>query len=289
MSSPRPQSSEEQQQPVDVLEMNEGYEKIAGTFQFTGTLIVYRTDSGDLHHAIPEGRYSSRSEVKIEDLRHNVLITVSAYSPLFPEGFTRAPDPLPQNCHVKKPRLNSYDRIQHGPRPDEIAETVLLEAEVRELLAQHPHPNVATYLGCQVSPDGRITGLCFETYQCTLMQRVNPGSLMKRRPRSHRQRGEDYSGLLAGVESGIKHLHALGLVHNDTNPSNIMLDGSGNAVIIDFGPCRRVGESLEGVGRTYEWYDEKIETALPQNDLDALEEIRIWLGDDDSKLFQFDE
>jgi serine/threonine protein kinase len=122
-------------------------------------------------------------------------------------------------------------------------------------------------------------------YQRTLMQEVNPGDLMKRKLRSDYQRSKDYSNVLAGIESGIKHLHAVGLVHNDINPSNIMLDGD-EAVIIDFGSCRRVGESLEGAGRTYEWYDEQVKTALPQNDLDALEEIRIWLGDE-SKPFQF--
>jgi serine/threonine protein kinase len=121
------------------------------------------------------------------------------------------------------------------------------------------------------------------------MQEVNPGGLMKRKLRSDRQRTKDYSRVLAGIESGIKHLHGLGLVHNDINPSNIMLGyGGGEAVIIDFGSCTRVGESLEGAGRTYEWYDEQVETALPQNDLDALKEIRIWLGDD-SGPFQFDE
>jgi tRNA A-37 threonylcarbamoyl transferase component Bud32 len=77
------------------------------------------------------------------------------------------------------------------------------------------------------------------------------------------------------------------LVHNDINPSNIMLDGD-EGIIIDFGSCRRVGESVEDAGRTYEWYDESVETARPQNDLDALEEIRMWLGDVCTP-FRFDE
>jgi serine/threonine protein kinase len=92
---------------------------------------------------------------------------------------------------------------------------------------------------------------------------------------------------LERLESTIGHLHSLELIHNDINPSNIMLDGNGPA-IIDFGSCRRKGESLEGVGRTYEWYDEGVQISLPQNDLDALKEIRTWLGDD-SEAFQFDE
>ena len=50
---------------------------------------------------------------------------------------------------------------------------------------------------------------------------------------------------LERVESGIRHLHSLGLIHNDINPSNIMLDGE--IPIIDFGSCQREGESLEGI------------------------------------------
>ncbi|KAK4039984.1 hypothetical protein C8A01DRAFT_36034 [Parachaetomium inaequale] len=284
MPAPQPQSHIEH---ADVLEMNEAYEEVDGSFTFAGTLVVYRT-SGALHHAISKARYSSLSDVQVDRLNNDVLIPVSAYSPLFPPGFTRAPDPLPPNCHIKKPRLISYDRIRKGSQPNYIAESVLLEAAVCELLKQHPHPNVATYLGCQVV-DGRIDGLCFVGYHHTLMQKVNPSGLMKRRLRSDRQRGKDYSRVLAGSESGIEHLHGLGLVHNDINPSNIMLGyGGDEAVIIDFGSCRRVGESLEKAGRTYEWHDEQVETALPQNDLDALKEIRVWLGDD-SEPFQFDE
>jgi serine/threonine protein kinase len=284
MPAQQPQSPGEH---VEVLEMNEAYEEVDGSFTFAGTLVVYRTGS-DLHHAITKTRYLSLSDVQVERLDNDVVIPLSAYSPLFPPEFTRAPDPLPPNSHIKRPRLISYDQICKGSQLNHIAESVLLEAAVCELLKQHPHPNVATYLGCQVA-NGRIGGLCFVGYQLTLMQEVNPGGLMKRKLRSDRQRTKDYSRVLAGIESGIKHLHGLGLVHNDINPSNIMLGyGGGEAVIIDFGSCTRVGESLEGTGRTYEWYDEQVETALPQNDLDALKEIRIWLGDD-SGPFQFDE
>ncbi|KAK0701102.1 hypothetical protein B0T21DRAFT_134482 [Apiosordaria backusii] len=281
MWSPHPQPSED----IDVLETNEAYEEVDGVFQFIDTLVVYKT-GGQLHHAVSAARPRRPSELKIQHLNNNIPIPVSAYSPLFSPDFTRAADPLPQDCYVKKPQLISYDRICRGPRPNSIAESVLLEAAVCELLTRHPHPNIATYLGCQVS-DGRITGLCFARYQRTLMKEVNPRRLMKRNLRSDRQGRKDYSSVLAGVESGVRHLHALGLVHNDINPTNIMLDGD-KAIIIDFGSCRRIGESLEGVGRTYEWYDEQVNTAALQNDLDALDEIRTWLGGD-LKPFKFAE
>lgn len=119
------------------------------------------------------------------------------------------------------------------------------------------------------------------------MQEVNPGGLRKRQLRYVRTRGKDYSGVLAGVERGIRHLHGLGWVHNDVNPSNIMVDGD-EGVVVDFGSCTRMGESLRGVGRTYEWYDDKVEVAGPQNDFHALEEIRTWLGEG-VKPFRFAE
>lgn len=92
-------------EPLDVLEMREGYEAAAnGAFDFSGTLVVYRADDG-LHHAVSKSRYSSPSEVHLDHLSNDILIPVAAYSPLFPPNFTRAPDPLPQHCYVKKPQL----------------------------------------------------------------------------------------------------------------------------------------------------------------------------------------
>lgn len=272
-------------QQLEVLERNEVYEDSNEGFQFAGTLVVYQM-KGDLYHAMLKGRrHSSPSNVNAEDVENIIQIPSSAYNPKFLVEFTPAPQTLPGSCFVKRPQLISYDRISRGPRPDSIAEDLLGEARICELLKRHPHPNVATYLGCQVS-DGTITGLCLERYSHTLMKEVNPRSLMKRKLSSTRQATGDYSCVLAGIESGIKHLHSLGLVHNDINPSNIMIDNH-RAIIIDFGSCRRVGESLEDVGRTYEWYDEKVQHSLFENDLNALEEIRIWLGTS-SRAFQFD-
>lgn len=272
-------------QHVDVREVNEAFEEVEGCFKFTHTLIVYQ-NGRDLHHAVSKARYSSPSEIRTEHFINDILIPISACNPPFSSEFARVPNPSLHDYFVKRPRLISYDRICQGSQPTSIADSVLGEVETCELLKRHPHLNIAPYFGCQVSDD-RITGVCFAKYQCTLMQGVNPSKLMKRRLRSAHHNKEDYSRIMEGIESAIKHLHLLGLVQNDINPSNIMLDGE-EAIIIDFDSCRRQGESLENVGRTYEWYDEKVRVSLPQNDLDALEEIRIWLGDD-SKAFQFDE
>jgi hypothetical protein len=129
MPAQQPQSPGEH---VEVLEMNEAYEEVDGSFTFAGTLVVYRTGS-DLHHAITKTRYLSLSDVQVERLDNDVVIPLSAYSPLFPPEFTRAPDPLPPNSHIKRPRLISYDQICKGSQLNHIAESVLLEAAVCEL------------------------------------------------------------------------------------------------------------------------------------------------------------
>ncbi|KAF4512377.1 hypothetical protein G6O67_001527 [Ophiocordyceps sinensis] len=226
-----------------LIESNEAFEEIHGIFHFTGTLVVYQRDN-EVYHAVSKARYSTPSEIRVEHLSHNLLIPVSAYCPPWRPEFTRAPDPLPCNTHTKTPRLISYDGLHRGPQPNYIADSILDEVGVCEVLKRNPHSNIARYLGCQVSDD-RITGICFAKYSSTLTETVNPGNYMKWQSRSVRRKGEDYSHLLRGVES-------------------------------------------DGVGRTYEWYDEDVQFATPQNDFDALDEIRAWLGDE-SKAFRFDE
>jgi serine/threonine protein kinase len=219
---------------MDVLEINETFEEFDGCFQFAATLVVFQADN-NVYHAVSKARYSSSAEIRAEHLTNVILVLTFAYSPTPQPDFTRAPDPLPFNSYVKKPRLISYDQF----RPNHIADSVLVEVEACEVLRRHPHPNIATYLGCQIS-DGRITGICFAKYHGTLMEAVNPGNYMKRKLRSIRQegKGEDYHNVLEGVKSGIQHLYSLGFIYNDINPSNIMLYND-TAVIIDFESCRR--------------------------------------------------
>ncbi|KAK1977354.1 serine/threonine-protein kinase [Colletotrichum cereale] len=259
---------------VEILDTTEAFEEDAGEYKFASTLVVYR-DGKDIYHAVSKARGLVVSELSIDQLTNKIRIPTTAYSPAFPPTYTQAPDPLPPNTYVKKPSLLSYDRIHKGALPNDIADNVLNEVQVCELLERNPHPNIARYLGCQVL-DGRIIGICFQRYEKTLMEAFNPQSLMKSKFISTRQGLGNYDQQLDAVEAGLGHLHSLGLVHNDLHPSNIVIDRD-TWVIIDFGSCRYTGASLDGVGRTYEWYDEAVQTSLPQNDLDALREIRKWL------------
>ncbi|KAF2425534.1 hypothetical protein EJ08DRAFT_689346 [Tothia fuscella] len=261
---------------VDVLESLELFEEeVDGVYHYTATHVVYQVDNNLYHGRMKSRSSASLTKFSIEDVTNITSIPTAAFRPLCPPFFTQAPSPLPSD------------------NPHQIAEGVLQECQTCEFLQKHPHPNIAEYLSCESlaseSRDHEITGICFTKYPQTLMKRVNPEGDGKRAFTFDRQTLKNPGKVLQGVENGLRHLHQLNLVHNDINPSNIMLLHDDTPVIIDFDSCRQIGESLEGVGRTYEWYDEDVQTSPPSNDLDALREIREWLSDDVTKEHQFKE
>lgn len=121
------------------------------------------------------------------------------------------------------------------------------------------------------------------------MERVNPSNLSKRLFALERKSGSfsvQEQRWLDQVERALRHLHSLGIAHNDLNPANIMVEED-KAVIVDFDSCRFYETDINSVKSTYQWHDEKVTTARPLNDLDALEEIRLWLSGDVDR-FKFD-
>lgn len=82
---------------------------------------------------------------------------------------------------------------------------------------------------------------------------------------------------LESIESALRHLHSLGLVHNDITPANIMLSKENEAVIIDCDTTCRVGESLVDRKRTYGWADRGVTHAAPSNDFQNLGELKTCL------------
>ncbi|UPL02500.1 hypothetical protein LCI18_013434 [Fusarium solani-melongenae] len=153
---------------------------------------------------------------------------------------------LPTNeNHVKKPAIDEFA----NPKLEAQIEH---EIEVWEVIKQHPHPALAVYHGC-VESEGRASGLVFARYEETLTQRVNLGRLCK--PdfiASGRPLVQPWMRRwLESIGSGLRHLHSLGLVHNDITPTNTMLSDKDEAIIIDCDSTCRIGESLLDKKRTY--------------------------------------
>jgi serine/threonine protein kinase len=183
--------------------------------------------------------------------------------PPFNSKFVKAPQPLPENSLIKRPSLLAFG---DGPASCNLTEQVLTEVEICEILSKHPHPNVVQYLGCVVEDD-RITGLCLARYHMTLTEKVDGGAPF------------DRASCLRGIKDGMNHLHGLGLVHNDLNPRNVMVDSDGsNPVIIDFDSCKREGQGLGVKGGTDGWVAEGITHANRQNDFYGLSKIKEFLA-----------
>lgn len=271
---------------IEIMEVAERWDEVEGRFPFTGTVVVYRSLDQVFHCLLHGAQRPQPSEyptlLPLLSASLATLIPPDAYAPVFQTdgSLSRVSAPFPADVFVKRPSLGSFDRYVAMARPNDIASAILNEARVGEILKHNLHPNVARYHGCEVSDEGRITGVCWTTLGDSLMKRVNPGFIGKAvfqyRPGTLRNKDK----VVDGIRAGLLHLHSLGFVHNDINPANILLDGDENPVIVDFGSCTPIGQSLEGVGRTYQWYDESVNVASPSNDIYALEDIQEWLRED---------
>lgn len=171
-------------------------------------------------------------------------IPVDGYRPAFSDELTIAPNLMLEDCWEKHP------------------------TRIGEILMGHPHPNVATYHGC-ILRGGCIRSLCFTRYHQNLVERIY-----------HDTRTFSRQDCLQEIKRGIQHLHSLGIVHNDINPSNVMLTMDDTAVIIDFNSCCKEGE--EGhMGSTFQWTDGSYNNncAEFENDMCGLRKINEWLHD----------
>lgn len=270
---------------MKILEFVEFMGSISEPPLFTYSIVVY-SEGSQIFTARTRARLNRKNDLESSELEQVALIPKYAFQPAFSERFTRAIST--DQSFVKRPCLSSYSTI--GVSPDtSVAEELLQEVEVCEMLRRHPHPNIAVYNGCEIE-EGRITGLCFQKYTESLQRRLNPGHLGKRALAASSQHldHEWCSRVIKGVKDAIYHLHTLGLVHNDLNPANIMLDTNESPILIDFGSTRAIGQSLEDVGRTPGWYNFDVKTAETSNDLGALTAIDAWMRGRTSDL-KFDE
>ncbi|KAG8630493.1 hypothetical protein KVT40_002112 [Elsinoe batatas] len=169
---------------------------------------------------------------------------------------------LDEKLYIKRPKMTWYDDLAGS---GVIAQLLMDEIKVTELISKHPHPNLIKYHGCLVRR-GYIVGIVLDEFGTTLEKHIND----KKQP-------VDIERVMAGVEAGVRHLHSLGLAHNDINPMNVLLDEEQRPIIIDFGSCKPFGEELLSAGTPGWVKDELCCTSLQASDEYGIAKIHSWL------------
>jgi serine/threonine protein kinase len=259
------------------LEARQCFRFVDSVLQFEYTRVVYLRDGTKFCGKLASKTNGYPIDV---DMLKDVETVPEWHRPLYMPHYTVAPNP--NQCFVKKPKLTADED------PETIPHTMIQELEICEILRKQPHPNIATYQGCKLT-DGRVEGLCFTAYRMTLMESINPGSLNKATFINANDRvvaRKHAAEQLPSLEDAVRYIHSLGLIHNDFNPSNILL-GTNGFVVSDFGSSRIPGASLVDVKRTYGWHDPDVNVSQASNDLDALAELRVWLTGSSPNDFHF--
>jgi serine/threonine protein kinase len=255
------------------------------TFMFSHTRILYSCGEDIFSANIRLRQLANFEQLDPQRFENVRQIPSDAYQPIAPAGLVVASSV--EDTYVKTPNLSAFEGGEG------LALSVLEEVKTCELIHDNPHTNLAAYYGCILRGD-RIVGLCFRRYPRSLMDMVNPGSLNKtmfmnaEELKPIRARAARYIPLL---EDGLRHIHSLKRIHNDFNPNNILITDDDIPVISDFDSSTAPGSDLTRarVKRTHGWFNPDVSTAMESNDLDALEELRIWLTGSSPDEYQFKE
>ncbi|KAG6058018.1 hypothetical protein E4U32_004826 [Claviceps aff. humidiphila group G2b] len=243
---------------MEIQSQIEFYHKVNGDVVFNKTVMVIRGENNEFFWATTKLRLGETSTRDLEKL-YKIAVNPDIVRPLYSTRLLRAPTPVPQDSYIKEQSLIDYG--EGIKAQSEISQLVLHEIEALELLRKHPHPNIVEYRGCVVI-DGRVSGLCLAKYTATLDERMEVGTPF------------DKDLCLEGIERGIRHLHSLGIVHNDINPRNIMFDEMDRPVIVDFDSWQGNGKELGIKKGTTDWWIEGTEFARFENDFYALSKLR---------------
>jgi serine/threonine protein kinase len=179
-----------------------------------------------------------------------------------------APHPPAHNIYIKRPQIKNYDIYKDLEFLEVMPAMMLDEIHALEIIAQSPHPNIIGYHGCRVRR-GYITGLVLDRYESDLDQHLRENGNIDKGP------------LMDALEDAIRHLHSLGLAHNDINPANIMVNADGMPVLADFGSSREIGRRMGPSRGADGWIDETDDyvTSEKRHDIIGLGKIRAWLDD----------
>ncbi|KAK3335871.1 kinase-like domain-containing protein [Cercophora scortea] len=250
----------------DLFLLAEGFS--SETKEFLYTTFSYVDEEDNVYHG---QIFKPKLQITLEEASAALvrLPDEDIFPELPPDGqLTIAPETLRSGVYIKRPRLSSYEDYKEQDALTVIPALMLDEAHALELVSQNPHPGLIGYYGCRVRR-GRITGLVLEKHEDDLNHHTQyVGPVDKKR-------------FMEALEDAVRHLHSLGLAHNDINPANIRVNKSGLPVLVDFGSCREVGRKLGSSRGTPGWIDEGDDylTSEERHDLFGLAKIRAWLDD----------
>jgi len=206
---------------------------------------------------------SGNNDLAVEQARQSLqqIPDENVYPPVTP-GFTIVADDSDMAAYyIKRPKFLCLDDAEETKLlPKMLAE----EANVLEALKPYAHGNLVKNHGC-ITARGKIVGLALEKYDVVLQYHFEDDP-----------RELDSLACMRGLRAGIENLHSLGYAHKDLNPMNVAMDKDDRPVILDFGSCRKFGETLLS-GGTLGWRDEDFGNSAAQHDVSALRRLEVWL------------
>ena len=252
----------------ELIQSYEAWDRTSDNFDHTIT--VWKEDN---HYF--QAKHSARDgSFDLDSLPATTQIPMELFTGRWDPSLTELPSLVSTDSFLKRPSIllpENYDGTRsdkshnHGERRSRTpGDDMVEEAKIYEILKKHLHPNICIYNGC-VRQGDYLTAICLKKYPRSLQRAVWDGDSTL-----------DSAKILDGVSEGLHFLHeTLGLVHNDINPSNIMLSDTGEAVIIDFDSCLPIGQEIGfRKGGTFGWTSEPPPSiAVPENDLFGLKLI----------------
>jgi serine/threonine protein kinase len=137
-------------------------------------------------------------------------------------------DELRRDVAIKVPH-------RHRIASPEDVEAYLAEARI---LADLDHPHIVPVYDLGRTADG----LCF------VVSKFVPGTNLAQRIKQGRPAFAEAAALAATVAEALHYAHGKGLVHRDIKPANLLLDGTGNPYVADFGLALKEEDFGRGAG-----------------------------------------
>jgi serine/threonine protein kinase len=218
---------------------------------FDHTVIIWKDGQGSTFCTCHSGRMDS---YYLDDLPACDPLPISlACAPWCP-NFTEVDSSIIglAMVYLKTPDLLNFDAANKACLQD-MYRLQKTEIDVYKSLLRSPHPNICYYYSC-MQEEGRVGAIVLCKYLRSLESVLNSDKPW-----------QDKEQIMADVRAVLEHLHLLGYVHNDINPSNVLLDEEDRVVLVDFEITGKMGEAKDPhLGMPF-WAQKSITSQLENN------------------------